>query len=103
MNTVATTPEVAKDKHQINFIEGSFSATEAQDLVIPMIAKKINFHQVKRMSLFEKNHSDACVTDRDRIVELEDAKMKAEDIFLQAKIEGKKVRMHSTIHITLED
>jgi len=84
MNTVATLSEVAKDTHEINFIEGSFSATEAQDLVIPMIAKKINFHQVKRMSLFEKNNGDACVTERDRLVELEEAKIKAEEILLLA-------------------
>ena len=103
MNTVATSPEVAKDKHQISLIDGCFSATEAQDILTPMLAKKINFHQVKRMSLFEKDHSDACASDRDRIIELEEAKIKAEDIFLQAKLEGKKVKMQSIIHITLED
>lgn len=103
MNTLASSPEVAKDKHQINLIEGCFTASEAQDILTPMIAKKINFHQIKRMSLFEKDHSDSCASDRDRIVELEAAKIKAEDIFLQAKIEGKKVRMESVIQITLED
>lgn len=103
MNTLASSPEVTKDKHQINLIEGCFTASEAQDILTPMIAKKINFHQIKRMSLFEKDHSDSCASDRDRIVELEAAKIKAEDIFLQAKIEGKKVRMESVIQITLED
>lgn len=103
MNTVATSQEVAKDKHQINLIDGCFSAAEAQEILTPMLAKKINFHQVKRMSLFEKDHSDSCASDRDRILELEEAKIKAEDIFLQAKLEGKKVKMHSVIHITLED
>ena len=103
MNTLVSSPEVAKDKQQINLIDGCFTASEAQDILTPMIAKKINFHQVKRMSLYENNHSDACASDRDRIVELEAAKIKAEDIFLQAKIEGKKVRMLSVIQITLED
>ena len=103
MNTLVSTPEVAKDKHQINLIDGCFTVSEAQDIMTPMIAKKINFHQVKRMSLFEKNHSDSCASDRDRILELEEAKIKAEDIFLQAKLEGKKIKMQSIIHITLED
>ncbi|MFC4635020.1 hypothetical protein ACFO3O_13950 [Dokdonia ponticola] len=103
MNTVATPSEVTKGKHQIDLIDGSFTASEAQDLVVPMLTKKINFHQIKRMSLFEKNHKDTCAPDRDRILELEEAKATVEDIFLQAKIEGKKVKMHSTIHITLED
>jgi len=103
MNTLVSSPEVAKDKHQINLIDGCFTASEAQDILTPMIAKKINFHQIKRMSLFETDHSDSCASDRDRIVELEAAKIKAEDIFLQAKIEGKKVRMKSVIQITLED
>jgi hypothetical protein len=103
MSTLVSTPEVAKDKHQINLIDGCFTVSEAQDIMTPMIAKKINFHQVKRMSLYEKNHSDACASDRDRILELEEAKIKAEDIFLQAKLEGKKIKMQSIIHITLED
>ena len=103
MSTLVSTPEVAKDKHQINLIDGCFTVSEAQDIMTPMIAKKINFHQVKRMSLYEKNHSDSCISDRDRILELEEAKVKAEDIFLQAKLEGKKIKMQSIIHITLED
>lgn len=103
MNTLVSTPEIATDKHQIDLIDGCFTVSEARDIITPMIAKKINFHQIKRMSLFEKNHSDTCASDRDRISELEEAKTKIEEIFLQAKIEGKKVKMHSTIQITLED
>lgn len=103
MNTLVSTPKIAEDTHQIDLIDGCFTVSEAQDIITPMIAKKINFHQIKRMSLFEKNHSDTCASDRDRILELEEAKTKLEEIFLQAKIEGKKVKMHSTIQITLED
>lgn len=103
MNTLVSTPEITEDKHQFELIDGSFTVSEAQDIITPMIAKKINFHQIKRMSLFEKNHSDTCASDRDRIIELEEAKAKIEKIFLQAKIEGKKIKMHSTIQITLED
>ncbi|WP_299685134.1 hypothetical protein [uncultured Dokdonia sp.] len=103
MNTLVSSPEVAKDKHQINLIDGCFTASEAQEILTPMIAKKINFHQVKRMSLYETDHSDSCTSDRNRIVELEEAKIKAEDIFLQAKLEGKKIKMESIIQITLED
>ena len=103
MSTLVSSPEIAKDKHQINLIDGYFTPSEAQSILTPVLDKKINFHQIKRMTGFEHDHQDACAPDRDRILELSTAKVKAEDIFLQAKLEGKKVKMQSVIHITLED
>jgi len=64
---------------------------------------KINFHKIKRLSITEGNAYDTCEYDTGRIDELLNEQIIAKEFFAQARLQGKKLRMSSTIHIAIED
>jgi len=83
----------------INLIEGLFKPSEASDILINMIDKKINFHKLKMIQIFEGNHNDPCEYDHGRIDELRAEKEKLQHIIRQARTSGKKLRIKSEIKI----
>lgn len=92
-----------KSEQKIDLINGSFSASEAADIINSVLKVKINFHKLQSLSRVEGNSSDKCEYDNSRINELLAEQQIAKDFFSQARLKGKKLKMNSTIHITIED
>jgi hypothetical protein len=55
------------------------------------------------LSITEGNEVDKCERDNGRIQELINEQEIAKSFFSQARLEGKKLKMTSTIHIEIED
>lgn len=99
----ATELDYSKVKQQINLIDGAFTTSEASDIIKSVLDIKINFHKLHRLSITEGDNSNKCVYDSSRIDELMNEKEAAKNFLKQAKFQGKKLKMSSIIHISLED
>ena len=98
-----TSPKNTKTEQKINLIDGRFTASEAADIIKDVLKVKINFHKLHRLSITEGNSNDACEYDNGRIDELLNEQEIAKDFFKDARLQGKKLTISSTIHITVED
>jgi len=92
-----------KTAQKINLIDGTFTTSEAAHVINQVLDVKINFHKLQRLTRTEGNQEDACTYDNGRINELMAEQIIAKNFFSQARLEGKKLKMKSTIEITLED
>lgn len=91
------------EAQHIKLIEGSFKPSEAADIIDSILDIKINFHKVKRLSITEGNCDDLCEYDSARINELIDAKLDAKSFFSDARLNGKKLKIKSSISIEIEE
>lgn len=98
-----TVPNHVKTEQKINLIEGRFTANEAADIINDVLKVKINFHKLHRLSITEGDSNDACEYDNGRIDALLNEQQIAKNFFKDAKLQGKKLKIQSTIHITVED
>jgi uncharacterized protein with FMN-binding domain len=103
METIMTAAPTLRTEQLINLIEGQFTASEAADIINDVLNVKINFHKIQRLSITEGNSDDVCEHDTSRIDELLNEQILAKDFFSQARLQGKKLKMRSTIHIEIEE
>lgn len=95
--------EQKRTTQKINLIDGIFKTSEASAIINSVLNVKINFHKLNRISITEGNHNDECIHDSGRIAELLNEQQIAKDFFSQAKLQGKKLKMRSVIHIEIEE
>lgn len=98
-----TSPSNTKTEQKINLIDGRFTASEAADIIKDVLNVKINFHKLHRLSITEGDSNDACEFDNGRIDELLNEQEIAKEFFKDVRLQGKKLKISSTIHITVED
>lgn len=79
-------------------IEGLFPPAEAADVLLSLLNDKIKFHTVQLLNLKDMGQSDF-LNSEERIKQLREAKNKITDIILDARNEGKALKIHSTIEI----
>lgn len=88
---------------KINLIDGTYTPSEAAHIVNSVLKVKINFHKLHRLSIQEGNELDECKLDSGRIKELIDEQEISKAFFSQARLQGKKLKMSSIIHIEIEE
>ena len=96
-------PKEAKTEQKINLIDGSFTPSEAADIINDVLLVKINFHKLQRLSITEGNLNDACEYDSSRIDELLAEQQIAKEFFKDIRLQGKKLTISSTINISVEE
>ena len=89
--------------HHLKLIEGKFSKREALNILNSVVDVKINFHKLQRLSRIEGNVQDICLFDNSRITELISAKSTAKEFLNSLELEGRALKITSTIHISIED
>ena len=94
---------VVKTKQKIQLVDGTFSPSEASDVIIALLEQKINFHKLQRLSWCEGNKDANTKYPDDRIQELENEKTIAKDFINSVRWEGKKLRIDGVLNITLEE
>lgn len=100
---IKTAKKEIKIEQKINLIDGCFTANEAKDIIASILKVKINFHKLQRLSRIEGNAVDTCEFDNSRINELLNEQQIAKKFFKDIRLQGKKLKINSTIHITAED
>ncbi len=101
MNDIQVQP---KATHQgIKLIQGTFTPSEASDILIEIIDKKINFHKIQKLKISEGNHDDPCSLDTARLSELERSKQHLLQIIRGVRADGKRMTINATINIEVVD
>lgn len=98
-----TAPVKATTEQQINLIDGSFTVNEAADIIKDVLFVKINFHKLHRLAISEGDNTDPCEFDNSRINELIQSEKDAKEFFQQMRKQGKRLKIKSTINISIED
>jgi hypothetical protein len=91
-----------KTKHELELIDGTYSASDANEILMNLLSDKIKFHQLKNFSSSErldKNDHNSLI----RISELEECKKQVVELVAQARESNQKFTIHSQIIITLHD
>lgn len=100
-SVVEITSGIQADAEPIQLISGSFTPTDAHELLGTLISHKINFHNMKDFGSTEQvGVSDAVAVKR--VAELTKSKEKIEKIVEEARRTDKVLRISSVINITLE-
>ena len=102
MELAVEQPFVKENQQNIDLVKGTFTVSEAADIVNSILEVKINFHKLQRLSKTEGNLQDNCTFDNSRIDELLEAQNKAREFFAQARLSGQKITMNSSISIHSE-
>jgi hypothetical protein len=89
-------------KLEVKFINGEFSQEDARELLLNIISKKIQFHSVDSLSLWEKNASEDFGA-KNRLEELQSARSQVLQLLTSQTTMGKKINIYSTIEIEVLD
>ncbi len=92
---------MTKTQQNVKLIEGNFTTSEAADILISMISKKINFHKLQRLSALEKYCDDDTLYLDDRIHQLKKAEEDVKELILHARDQGYQFKINGTVEIEL--
>ena len=87
----------------INLIRGTFTPSEASDILTDIIAKKINFHKIQKLKISEGNHDDPCSHDTARLAELQASKEGMIEMIREVRSNGKRMKIMANISIEVVD
>ncbi|GAA4279334.1 hypothetical protein [Aquimarina mytili] len=85
---------------KIKLLDGTFTPSEASDILNTIVDKKINFHKLQRLSIIEQNCDDETPHLYSRMDELIKAKEAIKEMILEARKEGVELKIESDIQIT---
>ncbi len=88
---------------QVQLIKGTFTPSEAQDVVNSLIREKINFHKIHRLSICEGDENSDTTYDDSRVSQLQASKEDFKEIVKLARAQKKKIRIHGALEIELID
>ncbi|GEM_PF-190780 len=86
----------------IHFIEGTFQPQDAKEILMTLVNDKINFHTKRNFSAMERFNVEDELSQK-RLPELVKIRETVSNIMKEAAEKNKIVKVHSMIHITLED
>jgi hypothetical protein len=89
-------------KLEVKFITGEFSQEDARELLLNIISKKIQFHSVDSLSLWEKNTTEDFGAKK-RLEELQSARSHVLQLLTSQLTKDKKIKINSTIEIEVLD
>ncbi|MDX2170353.1 MAG: hypothetical protein SF182_24995 [Deltaproteobacteria bacterium] len=87
-------------KHALKLIEGDFSASDAEQVLLSLVNSKIAFHALMRMSEQERLGRDVANSER-RLVELRQLHKTIQSICQSAADGGQRLEVKGWIEITV--
>jgi len=94
-------PQKQDQIQRLQLLEGSFTPSEANDVITSIIDKNINFYKLQHLSLWEKDHTISSDSVNELISELNFKKNNLKRIIAQAKETGSKLSIESMFEIKL--
>lgn len=90
-------------QQEVQLVRGSFTPSEAAEVILALLDEKINFHKLQRLRWCEGYFkADTSYADQ-RIAELEAQKVLARNFIRQAREQGKCLNIKGTLEITMEN
>ncbi|MDC6365441.1 MULTISPECIES: hypothetical protein [Flavobacteriaceae] len=94
---------IVKTNQKIQLVDGTFTASEALDVITSLLNEKINFHKLQRLSWCEGNQDANTKYPDGRIAELENEIKIARKFISSVRQEGKRLKIDGILNITLEE
>jgi hypothetical protein len=88
---------------KVNLVEGTFTASEALDVVSSLIDQKINFHKLQRLSWCEGDQNANTKFPDGRIQELMKEKAAAKEFINSLRQDGVNLQIHGELVISIAD
>ena len=88
---------------KVQLVEGTFTPSDASDVISALIGEKINFHKLQRLSLTEGSDTANCSYENSRIEELLKEKKIAKEFLALARKENVNVRINGTLEISFDE
>ena len=95
--------KVTTEQKTIQLVDGTFTPSEACDVISSLIDGKINFHKIQRLKIWEGNHHSKTNLLDSRIGELEEERQTARMIINQARAEGRNVQINGVLEFKFVD
>lgn len=92
---------LVRTKQKIQLVDGTFTPSEASDVILALLDEKINFHKLQRLSWCEGSTTADTEYPDGRIQELEKEIIK--EFIASVRHEGKKLKINGILNITLEE
>ncbi|WP_430906349.1 hypothetical protein [Maribacter sp. 2-571] len=89
--------------HKVQLVDGVFTATEAKDVVNSLINEKVNFHKIQRLAMCEGDCDSDTSYDDGRVAQLLQEKENFKEVYQEAKLSGKKVRISGVLTVDIID
>ncbi|PIB28278.1 hypothetical protein [Maribacter sp. 4G9] len=96
-------PKVKKQLKTIQLVDGTFTPSEASDVITALIDEKINFHKIQRLQVWEGNHKCNTHGLDDRIQQLIKEKQLAKEIINEARAKGTNISINGTLSLKFVD
>lgn len=94
---------LVRTKQKIQLVDGTFTPSEASDVILALLDEKINFHKLQRLSWCEGSTAADTEYPDSRIQELEKEKQIIKEFIASVRHEGKKLKISGVLNITLEE
>lgn len=91
-----------ENQHEFKLIEGQFSPSDANTILLSLFNSKINYHTLESFSNHIRHGSDL-ENSRKRVQNLQDSIEKIKILIEEAISSGKKIKMESSVTITFVD
>lgn len=88
---------------KIQLVKGKFTPNEASEIIMSFIDKKINFHKLQRLQIWENCHATKTKAIDARIKELEQEKEIARNVINQSREQGLNLSINSTLDINISN
>ncbi|MGV6830011.1 MAG: hypothetical protein ACWA5P_00425 [bacterium] len=82
---------------KVQLVEGTFTPTQASDVIIGLIEKKINFHKLQRLTMCEGDENCDTRLQDNRINELYTELRRAKEIIKEAREQGFHLEVNGTL------
>ncbi len=87
-------------ENKFNVIKGSFKPDEAKEILMTLINKKIDFHNLKNLSS-QIRYNKADPNSQERMIALKEISNRIKELVKQAKEDNCDLSIDSSIHLAL--
>jgi hypothetical protein len=88
---------------KLKLVDGTFTASEASDVINSLIKEKINFHKLHRLSMTEGDMNCNTGEDNSRISQLEHAQAEFKEFCKEARYANKRIKISGMLDVELID
>lgn len=87
---------------QLDALNGTYSPSEARDILANIIDYQINFYKLKHLSQWERNHNASAATIDNKIKKLVQQKKDMIELTNKARLGGLRITLGGTLELSLK-
>ncbi len=89
--------------HKVQLVDGTFTASEASDVINSLIDVKVNFHKLHRLSMCEGDMYSDTSYDDSRLNELLQEKKDFKEVMKELRQSGKRIKINGILKVEVID